>query len=278
MAPIYSIETSVEIAEALRKLGFNLKENLQIADLDRNNWIVVPHEFTGGKYSLEMNPARISSCSAVERVGKDLEINYKNTSKDSLGREFVGTNNWKESLMLNQFLGVKTPNMKEEIDYLDVLYLGSQGVVKVYDVSGKQVDSKLCEKYLMDTIGGKSLWRAEWIDNDFKKKGKNLEVRFNHIFDKEGNAVNYESEVLDGNTLMKDEQVDVIDFITENHTSQGHVHKKVNAGNFYSYFPRDDDNSVAAFGANSVRAVLDCNRGPSVRNSSLGVRAAKLRE
>jgi hypothetical protein len=278
MAPIYKIETSAEKAKELRRLGFNLMENFQIAELDRSSWIVIPHEFTNGKYSLEMNPARISHNPAIEKAGKELGINYKNTSKDSLGREFAGNNNWFQFLRLNQGLGVKTPTLEEEVDYLHLLYLGSQNKLKVYDVSGKQVDSELCGKYLMDIIESKYPWRAEYIDNDFKTNGKMIEVHYNHTFDRNGNIADFNSEVLDENTLMEDMGIDVIDFITKNHTNQGLPNKNVESGRFHSWTPRSDNNSVAWFVADVGGSGLYCCGYPSDGGASLGVRAAKLRE
>lgn len=264
MAPIYSIETSVEKAESLRKLGFDLKEDFQIADLNRSDWIVVPkkkeNEFIKDSYAFDINPARLSCNSAVEKVGKELGINYKNTSNDSLGREFVGNNNWSQFLMLNQFLGVQTPSLEQKVDYLHLLYLGSQGKIKVYNASGKQIDSEICEKYLMDIIGVRSPWRAEWIDADFKVKNKRLCIN---------------SEPLDKNTLMEDRQISLEDYINNNHTSQGLPSKKVKSGDLYYLYPRSDNNSVAGFYAGSGKAGLDCCRGPSNWDSSLGVRAVR---
>ena len=253
MAPIYQFELSKEEAEGFRKLGYNplemKSETTQIAELDRSNWIVVPmkegNKFVKDSYAFDISPARLSYSPAVEKVGKELGVNYKNTSKDSLGREFVGNNNWKESMMLPQFLGVKATNLNEEVDYMHLLYLGSQNKIKVYDVSGKQVDSKLCEKLLMDKIQPKAPWRANWIDADYKTGEQGLEVHSNHIFDKQGNIINYKSEILSEDTLKENKQIDVINFITKNHTSQGQISKNVKSGDFYSYSPGNDNNSVS---------------------------------
>ena len=293
MAPI--IEVSEETLKTLNSSVYTRRDDLenkskQIAELDRSNWIVVPkkngNKFIKDSFAFEVDSARLSYSPAVEKVGKELGINNpQNTSKDSLGREFIGDNNWKDSLRLVQGLGAKTTNLKEEVDYLHLLYLGSQNKIKVFNVSGKQVDSKLCEKLLMDSIKVQSPWRANWIDASYKTKWINndnkdekiLEVHYNHIFDKQGNIIDYKSEVLDENTLKEDKWIDVIDFIIKNHTSQGHISKKVKSGNFYSHIPRSDDNSVARFGASGDGAYLNCGGNPSGRCAILGVRAAKLR-
>jgi len=286
MAPIYQFELSEEEAEGFKKLGYNpvelnKKEN-QIAELDTSDWIVVPkkqgNKFLKDSHAFNINPARLAYGPAVEKVGKELGINYKNTAKDSLNRGFIGNNNWYQSMMLPQFLGVKTTNMNEEVDYFHFLYLGSQNKIKVYDVSGKKIDSNLCEKLLMDSIKVQSPWRANYIDADYKVGKKCSEVHSDHTFNKQGKIINYKSEVLDKNTLMEDKQIDVIDFITKNHTPQRLVSKNVPSGNFNFYYPRSDNNSVAGFDASSVRADLYCIRDPSYRDSDLGVRSVKLAE
>lgn len=281
MAPM--TELIEKVLNILNPKLYNRREDLeknQIAELDKSNWIFVPKE-EGKKfrvisdYSFHVSPSRLSYSPAVEKIGKELKINYKNTAKDSLGREFVGNNGWKESLMLNQFLGVKTTNMKEEVDYLRLLYLGSQDEIKVFDFAGKQVDSKLCEKLLMDTIKTQPPLRANWIDADYKPNRKNLEVHSDHIFDKQGNIIDYKSEVLDKDTLMEYKQIDFVDFITKNHTSQGHVSKKIKSGDFNSYPPLNNSNSVALLDANSDGAFLNCSVDPFDSDSDLGVRASE---
>lgn len=287
MAPI--VELSEEVLNTLNPKLYTRRADLessstQIAELDRSKWVVVPQE-EGKKfkaisgYSFEANPGRLAYSPAVKKVAtelnktleNDLRINYKNTSKDSLNREFIGNNNWTESMILPQYLGVKSKNMSEEVDYLNLLYLGSQNKIKVFDVSGKQVDSKLCEKLLMDKIKVQSPWRSNWIDANYKTGEQGLEVHSNHTFDKKGKIIDYKSEVLSEDTLKENEQIDVIDFITKNHTSQGQISKDVKSGDFYSYPPGSDNNSVSGLYADSGRADLDSYRIPSIRDSGIGV-------
>jgi len=124
----------------------------------------------------------------------------------------------------------------------------------------------------------RSPWRAEWLDADFKKEGKELIVNY-HIFDKNGNIVK-KSEVLDRNTLMKDKTpgISLQDYLMNNNTNQGLPAKEVKSGGLYYWYPRDDNNSVARFVTYSDGADLDCDRVPSYGYSSRGVRAAKQRE
>jgi len=286
MSPI--IEVDKETMNKLNPAKYVCRVDLekfasQIAELDRSNWIVVPYEFTDGEYSLEMNPARISYCPAVKKVAKELNkdssinINYKDTSEDSLGRGFVGNNTWAESLMLCQFLGIKTPNLKEEVDYLHLLYLGSKNKIKIYDVSGKQINSKLCKKLLMDSIGIQSPWRANWIDADYKKNEKNLRVNSDYIFNKKGIITSYTSEVLDENTLMKNPRISLKNWL-EDSTKQGLPKNNVKSGDLGYWCPRGDNYSVARFNAGPIYVELDCHRSPFSKYAGLGVKAAKLRE
>jgi hypothetical protein len=117
--------------------------------------------------------------------------------------------------------------------------------------------------------------RREWIDADFKVKGKDLYVNYNHIVDKNGNLIPQNSEILDKNTLMKDKipGISLEDYLNNNHTSQGFPNKNVKSGDLYYWYPKSDNNSVARFVADSDGAVLDCGRDPSNGNSSLGVMA-----
>jgi len=120
-------------------------------------------------------------------------------------------------------------------------------------------------------------WRAEWLDADFKTKGKDLIVNY-HVFDENGKIVR-NSEVLDKNTLMKDKTPGIdLEYWLNNSTEQGFPTKKTKSGDLYYWYPRKDDNSVARFFAYSGRAYLFCDRDPSGRGSDLGVRAVKQRE
>lgn len=254
-------------------------QNQQIADLDRSNWIVIPWEFTGGKYSLEVSPERLAYCPAVEKVGKELRINYKNTSKDSLGREFIGNNNWFEFLKMNLSLGNSTLTLKHFPDFGRLLYKGMKEEIKVYDVSGKQLDTKFLGNVFYDIFGVKSPWREEFIDAYFKVKDKNLYINSNHVLDTNGNLIPNNSEILDKNTLMKDETpgISLEDWL-ENPTKQGFPKSDCKKGDLVYLFPRRDNNSVVGFDAYDYRVSLFCYRSPSNRGANLGVRSCLARQ
>ncbi|MEA3413992.1 MAG: hypothetical protein U9Q99_00495, partial [Nanoarchaeota archaeon] len=149
--------------------------------------------------------------------------------------------------MLNQALGVKTPYAKQEVDYLHALYLASERQLQIRDVKRNLIKPDLAKKLLMDKIEKKSPLRASWLDNNFKTNGEDLEVHYNHIFDRERNIIDYKLEILNKNTLMQGKQIDVLDYIIQNHTSQGLISKSVKSGKFYSYAPISNNNSVARF-------------------------------
>lgn len=118
-------------------------------------------------------------------------------------------------------------------------------------------------------------WRANWLDADFKMKGKDLYINYNHFLDNNGILVPKNSEVLDKSTLMETRVpgISLEDYILKNHTSQGLPSKKVKSGSLYYWSPGKDNNSVARF--SSVWAGLDCDWDPSDRDSDLGVFAVK---
>ena len=121
----------------------------------------------------------------------------------------------------------------------------------------------------------KSPWRAEWLDADFKTKGKNLIVNY-HIF--ENGKIIQKSAVLDENTLMKDKTPGIsIDDWLSNSTPQGLPSENIKLGDLFYWYPRSDNNSVARFNVDDGRACLSCYRDPSYGSDSLGVRAARLK-
>jgi hypothetical protein len=162
--------------------------------------------------------------------------------------------NWYETHKELQSNGQRMPTIPEFIEFLKYTKLNFQDIYK-------------------DITEVRSPWRAEWLDADFKVKGKDLYINYNHIFSPNGNLIPKNSEILDKNTLMTDKApgISLDDYISNNFTDQGLPSKNVKSGDLYYWNPRSDNNSVAGFNANSGRAVLDCCRDPSNADSSLGV-------
>lgn len=279
MAPMIDIgPEDFQRAKTLLETGnveYQVPETTQIADPDRSNWIVVPHEFLEGKYSLAVDPARMSYNPAIEKAGKKLNLQFKNTSKDSLGREFIGNNDWFEFLKMNLALGGKTLNLREFTGFGNLLYQGMNGRVNVYTSSGNKVNKKTLQDYFEDIFKVRSPWRSEWLDTDFKQENGKLYIKTKHIYQGD-NLTPQSSKILDTNTLMESRTPGIsLDSWLEAPTKQGLPLKKTKSGNLYYWVPMSDDNSVVRFNANSVSTNLNCNWAPSTRNLVLAVRAAK---
>ncbi|MFH1503417.1 MAG: hypothetical protein ABIE36_02055 [Candidatus Diapherotrites archaeon] len=202
------------------------------------------------------------------KLRKDLENgSLKNSNRflhvPELNLYFAGERtlqgkNWYETHKELQSNGQRMPTIPEFIEFL-----------KYAKVNSPELYKEITEV--------RSPWRANWLDADFKVKGKDLYINYNHVLNANGSLVPKNSEVLDKNTLMKDKTpgISLDDYILENHTSQGLPNKKVKSGDLYYWNPRSDNNSVAGFLAYSDGAVLCYDGGPSARVSGLGVFAVK---
>ena len=238
---------------------YNTKTNLkQLAEIDKSDWIVIPNKennnFVEGSRAFIHSQGRVPYNNATKKIEKELGFKIY-ASKDSLERWFASNLDWGQAGMLNQALGVRTPWSKEEADYMLALHLASQGQLQLYDNSGKPVDSKLCKKLFDDKAKRfddrartQSPLRGSWLDDDIKINDNKFEVHYNNIFDMLRNVVNYKSDVLDKDTLLENKQIDFVDYIIRNHTSQGLISKYVKFGDFhFSSIKRD--NFVLRFGA-----------------------------
>jgi len=120
-------------------------------------------------------------------------------------------------------------------------------------------------------------WRANWLDADFKVKGKDLYINYNHILNSKGELIPNNSEFLDEDTLMKDNTLGISleDYILNNHTSQGLPNKNVQPGELYYWFPRNDNDSTTWFSVDYTKPCLDCFRSPFTWGSGLGTFAVE---
>ena len=248
----------------------------QVAELDRSNWIVVPPEFTGGK-GFYIDPARLASCSAVERVGKEefLGLNFlRNRAKDTLERGYVGDITWTEALLINLGLGNSTPSIRENTDYLKLLFQGSRGEIDVYNVSGNQVEPELLGKYLQDSVGVRQPWREEWFGAEFNVKDGKLYLNYNHAH-KNDSLVPENSEPLDEDTLMVFPRFISLESWFNHPTSQGLPRKNVGEGELG--YARPEFNGVGRFyvceGNGDGKAELNCYGFRFNRENNLGVRS-----
>lgn len=211
----------------------------KIAELNTSDWIVMPEEFSGLGYSLEISPGRISHSSAVEKVAKELDINCKNTSRDYLEREFVGNNSFYQFQKLEFGLGVKMPTIPEERKFIKLLDEGSKGNIDVWSVSGKKLKPDYLGSIKEDIVRVASPGRAEWLDADFKVEGEDLVVNY-HVF--EDGKIVLKSEILDKNTLMKDKLPGIsLEKWLEESTEQGLPKNNVESGDLYYWCPEKDN-------------------------------------
>lgn len=170
-------------------------------------------------------------------------------------KKFHGKN-WFETHEFLQREGEKMPTPYEFLEFL-----------KYVKTNEKNIYNKITQVKLP--------WRAEWLDAGFKRKNGDLYINY-HIFDDKGKIVE-KSEILDKNTLMKDEtsQISLGNFVENSHTSQGFPSKSVKKGDLYYSAPEKDNDSVVEFGAYDGWSILNCNRDPLYRYFVLGVRAVR---
>lgn len=177
--------------------------------------------FCRGRYkSISVNPARLAYDSAVEKAGKELGLRLKNTSRDSLGREFAGNINWVQALTINLLLGNSTLSLEQFNDFGRLLYGGMKEEFLVYTKAGKQLDSKLLQSYFSDIFEVKSPWRAEYLDATYKMVNEILRMNSHHTINSQRKLTPQISEKLDDDTLMEDRQID-LKYWLDNSTKQG---------------------------------------------------------
>ena len=273
MAPIMNIpdeddyQKMVKVADAFGINYLNPKSlTEQVAELNTSDYIVIPHEFTNGRYSRSVDPARLACSFAVERAGKSLDLELANTARDSLGREFVGNMNWQQQMNLLDALGVSGVLINVNADFLRLLDEGAEGNMPVYDESGKQLKPKYLAQVRDDVVEIMSPWRAERLDAFFEKREDGLYILTRN---------KTEAEKLSEDTLMEDKRISRASWL-ENPTEQGLPRTDVKEGSLSYWYPRDG--AVARSDAYSNGSNFDCDRDPSFRFSDLGVRASKKRE
>lgn len=272
MAPIINVSEDVIKGLDKFKVPYELvpETSLKTPSFDKSQYVLLEGQDygAGNKYdNCLVSMARNSYSPEIAEIGKKLNCNVQNTSKDSLGREFIGNINWAEALKLNLSLGGKTLTLRQYADFLKLLKSG-----KAYDGNGKKIDSKVLEKIFNDITQVKAPWRAEWIDGDFKYKDNKLYLAQSHVLDCSGNLIAQYTKPLD-ECLMEDRTPGInLEQWVENPTRQGLPKKNIKNGNHYYWCPNKDNNSVAGFYADSGGAYLDCSRDPTNTNSVLGVR------
>jgi hypothetical protein len=160
--------------------------------------------------------------------------------------------------------GERMPTIPEFVEFIKYLRANPSGIK---DANQSEVASMLDE-----VLTVRNPYRAEWLDADFKVKGKKLYVNYN-VF--ENGKIVQKTEALE-RCLMTDKQPGIdLDSWLNNPTKQGLPKEDIANGTIWYWFPRDDNNSVAWFVANSNGADLDCGGDPAVAVAGLGVRAIR---
>ena len=172
--------------------------------------------------------------------------------------------NWNDCQTRLHANGERMPTIPEFTEFLKYLRANSSGVK---DASQSEVTT-----ILDDILTVRSPYRAEWLDADFKVYKNGLNVNY-YVF--ENGSIAQKTEQLE-DCLMKDKTPGIdLDSWLNNTTKQGLPKANVADGTIWYWFPRSDNNSVAGFIGNAVRAVLICDWYPTDTNPSLGVRAIR---
>lgn len=176
--------------------------------------------------------------------------------------------NWhqtQESLYLDSAYMI-TP--RQFVDFINLLRSGN-----AYNGLGVKLDTKRVKAILDDILEKKDPYRAEWLDARFAQSGKTLNVMYHKI--KSDGSIEDVTEPLQ-ECLMEDKQPGIsLDYWLRNATPQGLPPKNISDGSIYYWHPKDK--AVAGFWADSDGVVLVADRGPADSDSSLGVRAAKIK-
>jgi len=239
---------------------------------DPENYLILPGKKHGSyEYpDLLVGMHRLGFNQNVEQAARQLGLSLQDTAKeyDGKGPGYIGNIQWKPSMLLNLKLGGETLNPRQHRDFVEMLISGNAS-----DGKGKRVPKDKLDQILDEIMGVRNPWRAEWLDADFKilnKKGEvvsdkgELHLLSRHILQNGVLVPTYKANI-EGKYLASDSQIDATSF------NEYGLATKVGT-DFYQWFPRKDNNSVARFCAYSGRAVLGCDGDPDYSDSGLGVR------
>jgi hypothetical protein len=276
----------VPIQPDVNQPSVTLPQNILIVDYDLSkanpkHFAVLPTK-THGTYSYSETAVclyRLGKNSQVEQVGKALNLPYENAAKEFTNdSQYVGNINWEQGMKLVLGLNGTPLTTRQGLDFLALL-VSSQAK----DLDGNLLGDKECKRVIREILGKEDPWRSEWLDANFKyldSKGKPI------TSDKKGTFYIEHSHKLQNGVLVPTREVmlpylenskwlDLSSLLTAAN-SQGIATTSAQDGKgIYFYRPSKDNNSVARFIAYSGRAGLDCNRGPTYSDASLGVRFAR---
>ena len=238
--------------------------------------------FPSGKYGNHTYPElligknRLSYNPEVQKIAEKLGLNLQNNSEG-----YIGNINYPQAISLNESLGNFTLPLILGKEFIKLLRDGANGK-KVYAGNGRQISSSQLDSLYKEITEVRNPWRSEWYDTKFsteKNQGilnKLLKMKWlveYPVF--ENGTIKKISEPLE-ECLREDKKPGIdLDNWLDSSTNQGLPKFNSSYGDLYYWHPRNG--SVAVFYANSDWAFLDCGWDPSLSNSALGVRAARVR-
>ena len=206
----------------------------------------------------------------------------KNTVKEKGSIEYMGIREWEPAIKLNLNLGKILGITQSTPSLADMRYsLYCLHEKKVYDQYGNKLKPRLQKSLFDEIIKKRNPSRGEWIDNKFEKNSKESYLLLSqHEFDSSGNLVPDHKEELDPDTLMKERNIDIINWLTKNYTPQGLPNKNVKEGRHYYRPPTGRGYTVQISGSSNV-VFIPCDaypfdRFPNHPSNYVGVRSKFL--
>lgn len=228
-----------------------------------------------GDYSypnLLVNMHKLDYSNDVGKAAQRLGFSVKNTGKEQDGYRYIGKIQPEQAINLVKELNYVPINLRLFVDFLSEIESGLNGKKSVYNGSGNIISKDRLQIVWDEITGIKRCWRGELFDNLFSKKGKQLYLTYHKI--KNDKTLERVTEPVEA-CLMQDKTPGVdIDYWLRSATKQGLPQKKIPNGSLYFWYPRDK--CFAGFDACFGRASLGCDKHSIGRDSSLGVRVAKI--
>ena len=170
--------------------------------------------------------------------------------------------NWHKAQEALEAEGRFMPTIRQYVDFLTLLKSG-----KAYDGAGKKINNQELDSILDDILTVRNPWRAEWLDASFSKQGQEFYISYHRL--NQGKLEQVTEPLQE--CLMQDKTPGIdIESWLQNANEQGLPSQSTKQEKLYFLHPREG--RVAGFGADSVRASLDCDGYPRGSGSALGVR------
>jgi len=211
---------------------------------------------------------RLGATPEVSAAAQTLGLQVSNTARENNGKEYIGNINWFQAMSLTASLGGYVLDLRQFADFLLLLKSGD-----AVDGNGKKIPATQLKEIFNEITEVRNPNRAEWLDADFKVKGKELYIHYNH-------------RTVSGTLTPQNKEL-LTDYLTENKTPGIYMHdwlqtannhglpkSTIAEGNLYYWAPMKDNKSVARFDADSVGVGLFCDRDPGYSGGSLGLFAS----